>query len=150
MVCISWEDANAYINWLNQKTGKYYRLPTEEEWEYAARAGKATAYYWGSIPNRNHANFLGIKDRDKWEFTSPVGSFTGNSFGLYDIAGNAWEWTSSCWRMTYDDQCKNKNIYVRRGGGWDNDKKNIRSSYRSRDHKIARSYLYGFRVAHDL
>lgn len=150
VVCISWEDAYAYINWLNQKTGKHYRLPTEEEWEYATRAGKATAYYWGSIPDRNHANFLGIEGHDKWEFTSPVGSFTGNNFGLHDMSGNAWEWTSSCWRTTYNHKCTNKNIRVRRGGGWDGNKKNIRSSYRREENKMARSYLYGFRVAHDL
>jgi len=150
VVCISWEDAHAYIRWLSQTTDKSYRLPSESEWEYAARGGKATAFFWGESADRHFANFRGIEGNDQWQYTSPVGAFGGNGYDLYDMAGNAWEWVEDCWRENYKSECKNQQLRTRRGGGWDNYPLNIRHAYRSKDGKIARSYLYGFRVAHDL
>ncbi len=150
VVCISWNDAHAYIDWLSKTTAQTYRLPTEEEWEYAARSGKATAFFWGESPNRHFANFRGIEGEDTWEHTAPVGLFGGNWFDLYDMSGNAWEWVEDCWHENYKNECKNQQLRTRRGGGWDNNPLNIRSAYRNKGGKADRSYLYGFRVAHDL
>lgn len=150
VVCISWIDTQSYIAWLSKLTGKTYRLPTETEWEYAARGGKANPFYWGDQPDHRYANYLGVEGEDRWAFTAPVGLTTGNDFGLHDMSGNAWEWVEDCWRKDYNSECENEDIRVRRGGGWDNLPKSIRSAYRSKGHKSDRSYLYGFRVAHDL
>jgi formylglycine-generating enzyme required for sulfatase activity len=155
VVCISWMDIKTYIEWLNQKTQQHYRLPTEEEWEYAARGGKVTAFYWGSQPSHNFANSQGKEGADHWEFTSPVGQFAGNGFGLHDMAGNVWEWTDSCWKPDYQpanqsnqQDCNNTDsLKVRRGGGWDNLPPSIRAAYRSYGSALERSYLYGFRIA---
>lgn len=150
VVCMSWIDAQSYIAWLSKSTGKSYRLPSESEWEYAARGGKANPFYWGDQPDRRYANYLGVEGDDRWAFTAPVGSTTGNDFGLHDMLGNAWEWVGDCWRKDYNSECENEDVRVRRGGGWDNLPKSIRSAYRSKGYKAARSYLYGFRVAHDV
>ena len=147
VVCISWLDTQAYIQWLNQETQSHYRLPTEAEWEYAARAGKATAFFWGSQPNHAFANSQGVEGADKWEYTAPAGQFAGNSFGLHDMAGNVWEWVDTCWSNSYQADCPELNVKVRRGGGWDNHPPSIRSAYRSSGSTLERSYLYGFRIA---
>ena len=147
VVCISWLDTQAYIQWLNQETQSHYRLPTEAEWEYAARAGKATAFFWGSQPSHAFANSQGVEGADKWEYTAPAGQFAGNSFGLHDMAGNVWEWVDTCWSNSYQADCPEQNVKVRRGGGWDNHPPSIRSAYRSSGSTLERSYLYGFRVA---
>ena len=155
VVCMSWLDTQAYLKWLNQETQSHYRLPTEAEWEYAARAGKATAFFWGSQPSHAFANSLGVEGADKWEYTAPVGQFAGNSFGLHDMAGNVWEWLDSCWSDAYQPaaentalaDCQEHNVKVRRGGSWDNHPPSIRAAYRSSGSTLERSYLYGFRVA---
>lgn len=155
VVCISWADTQNYIAWLNKTTGKTHRLPTEEEWEYAARGGKVTAFFWGSQPNRNFANYQGQGDLDKWQYTAPVGQFSSNAYGLHDMSGNVWEWVQNCWRANYseptlsDDKCI-KHARTRRGGAWDNPPPSVRSSYRSTGEELERSYLYGFRVARSL
>ena len=103
VVCVTWNDANDYAGWLSRKTGKRYRLPTNAEWEYAARAGTTTAYPWGATASHAFANY-GLDEccgpraegRDKWETTSPVGSFPPNGFGLYDMHGNVFEWVETC------------------------------------------------------
>jgi formylglycine-generating enzyme required for sulfatase activity len=155
VVCLSWTDAQAYIAWLNQQNQGQYRLPTEAEWEYAARANKVTAYFWGNPANPDVANALGKAGKDQWEYTAPVGSFISNGFGLHDMAGNVWEWTSTCWTNNYSTSskastCTNEQLHVRRGGGWDNLPPNIRSAYRSSGSTLERSYVYGFRIARDL
>ena len=154
VVCISWKDTQQYLAWLNQKTQNQYRLPSEAEWEYAARAGRVTAIYWGSKGNQRFANYQDVAADDKWVNTAPVGRYVANDFGLHDMSGNAWEWTASCWRASYQmpepEDCKGNGARrVRRGGGWDNSPPSIRSAYRSSGSEIERSYLYGFRVAHD-
>lgn len=154
VVCISWSDTQQYLKWLNTKTKRHYRLATEEEWEYAARAGRVTAFYWGSQGSRSFANYQGVEGKDQWESTSPVGQFESNAFGLHDMSGNAWEWTSSCWRENYQKAAPFCNgsadaQRTRRGGGWDNNPPSIRSAYRSSAHELDRSYLQGFRIAHD-
>ena len=109
VVCITWYDVQDYVNWLSKKTGFIYRLLSEAEWEYAARAGATTAYYWGDTASHEYANYGGdttfgtarAKGRDKWMTTSPVGSFPPNAFGLYDMLGNVMQWVQDCFSPTY-------------------------------------------------
>ena len=103
VVCISWNDAMAYIEWLNQETGKQYRLPTEAEWEYAARAGTETDYWWGNEIGTNRANCDDSGSQWSNKQTSPVGSFAPNPFGLYDTVGNVWEWCADPWHENYEE-----------------------------------------------
>jgi len=110
VVCIAWPDARAYADWLSRRTGKHYRLLSEAEWEYAARAGTASAYPWGNRADRAHLNYgrekgygEGLaKGRDRWVHTSPVGSFPPNRFGLHDMHGNVLQWVEDCLALTYD------------------------------------------------
>jgi formylglycine-generating enzyme required for sulfatase activity len=98
VINVSWNDAQTYIQWLSHKTGKSYRLPSEEEWKIAARAGTTTDYYWGNDVGRNNANCDGCGSEWDNRKTAPVGSFKPNAFGLYDMLGNVWQWTDSCWK----------------------------------------------------
>ncbi len=109
VVCITWYDAQDYVTWLSNKTGFTYRLLSEAEWEYAARAGTTTAYYWGDSASHEYANYgvdttwgIGLaKGRDKWMSTSPVGSFPPNAFGLYDMFGNVNQYLADCFEGSY-------------------------------------------------
>ena len=103
VINVSWQDAQGYVKWLSQETGQRYRLPSEAEWEYAARAGSTTKYYWGDSPSGRQANAY---EDDGWpsdgyEYTAPVGSFQPNQFGLYDMSGNVGEWVEDCWHDNY-------------------------------------------------
>ena len=147
---ISWEDAQSYVLWLSQKTGKTYRLPTDAEWEYAARAGTATAYPWGELPSHNQANYgteaccAGlVSEKDVWEGSSPVGSFPANAFGLYDMQGNVWEWVADC----SDTACTQRGL---RGGSWNSYPSLLRSANRNENLITKRPANYGFRVARTL
>ena len=131
-VCISWNDAQAYVAWLSRRTGKTYRLPSEEEWEYAARAGTTGSRHWGDSPAlacefANVSDLSGAKAQPVWVahpcddgyvFTAPAGSLRANRFGLYDTAGNAWEWTTGCWTEQLGGVSTNCNQRVLRGGSW--------------------------------
>jgi formylglycine-generating enzyme required for sulfatase activity len=108
VVCITWQDAVDYAIWLSQKTGQKYRLLTEAEREYAARAGTTGPFPWGVTASHEYANYgkdqccAGlISGRDRWEYTSPVGSFPPNAFGLYDMHGNVFEWVQDCYTDSY-------------------------------------------------
>jgi formylglycine-generating enzyme required for sulfatase activity len=107
VVCVTWDDVTAYIGWLRQKTGKPYRLPSEAEWEYAARAGSTTAFPWGGKASHEFANYGDenwgplASGRDQWKYTSPVGSFPPNHFGLYDMHGNVLEFVADCFSSDY-------------------------------------------------
>jgi formylglycine-generating enzyme required for sulfatase activity len=110
VVCITWYDAQDYIQWLSKKTGSKYRLLTETEWEYAARAGTTTAYPWGDTPSHEYANYgadagwVGLASgSDKWVATSPVGSFPANRFGLYDMQGNVLQYVEDYFSESYAD-----------------------------------------------
>ena len=138
-VCVSWNDVMAYAEWLSQETGRKYRLPTEAEWEYVARAGTTTAWYWGNNPDQacRYAN-VGDQDskskewnwilhncNDGYAITAPVGMFQANDFGVYDMLGNVWEWTCSVYTSSYSGSekvCVNKNnatdSMAFRGGAW--------------------------------
>ena len=119
VVCITWNDIQDYLSWLSKKTGFTYRLLSEAEWEYAARAGTTTTYYWGDSVSHDYANYgvdtsfgIGyIKGRDKWLNTSPVGSFPPNSFGLYDMSGNVLQYLADCFNGAYTTLPSNGSAY---------------------------------------
>ena len=146
VVCVTWGDAQAYAHWLSQRTGKHYRLLTEAEWEYAARAGSTDAYPWGSAPSHDYANYGGeasytpaASGRDTWLYTSPVGSFPPNAFGLYDMHGNVFQWVQDCHADSYaglpsDGSANNSagcSIRVARGGVWGDTGSVMRSAARN-------------------
>jgi formylglycine-generating enzyme required for sulfatase activity len=109
VVCVTWQDAHDYLRWLSKRTGHHYRLPSEAEWEYAARGGTRTSYYWGRKADHEHANYgpdhgygKGVaKGRDRWIFTSPGGAFPPNPFGLYDMSGNVLQMVEDCFHPDY-------------------------------------------------
>ena len=150
---ISWLDAMAYCIWLSEQTGESYRLPTEAEWEYAARAGTETDYWWGNEMGHNKANCIGSDSPWSGEKTSPVDVFRPNPFGLYDTVGNVWEWTCSKYEDEYNGEEQhffNKtNISEKRairGGSWHNPPNRARASARSGSGPEYRSYTRGCRI----
>jgi formylglycine-generating enzyme required for sulfatase activity len=151
VTCISWNDATAYTKWLSNQTGKNYHLPTETEWEYAARAGTETSYWWGNNIGKNRANCDDCGSQWDEKSTAPVGSFEDNKFGLYDTSGNVWEWTCSEYENKYkgkETQCvTTANHLSVRGGSWFSGMVNLRSSYRYRNTPITRDGDVGFRVS---
>jgi formylglycine-generating enzyme required for sulfatase activity len=122
VIYVSWHDVKAYADWLSQQTGQNYRLPTEAEWEYAARAGTNTKYWWGNEIGANKANCSKKYCKDNFKYTAPVGSFMANPFGLHDTAGNVWEWTCSEYEKPYQGKEKrcvsNASLFALRGGSW--------------------------------
>jgi formylglycine-generating enzyme required for sulfatase activity len=153
VACVSWDDAQAYVNWLKQKTGKNYRLPTEAEWEYAARGGTDTAYPWGNTIGKNQANCYKDLCGDKFDYTSSVGSFAVNPFGLVDMQGNVWEWVQD-WKGDYvvepqqDPQGASKGtLRVLRGGSWNGRPRYVRSADRNDYTPDDRIDFIGFRPA---
>ena len=170
VVNVTWNDALAMCKWLSQAEGKTYRLPTEAEWEYAARAGTSTQYYTGDDPqsllgaanifdadatkNWGRWSSYALAGHDDFAFTSPVGSFAPNAFGLYDMHGNAWEWTADWHDDHYyanspavDPQGPaTGNVRVRRGGSWHTWAFYARSSYRNWNAPDTRYTLVGMRL----
>ena len=157
VVNVSWEDAQAYIEWLSRKTGEGYRLLSESEWEYVTRAGMRTAYWWGDDIGRNRANcdsYCG----DSYSYTAPVGSFSANAFGLYDVHGNVWEWVEDCWNESYRGAPSDGSVWesgdcerrVLRGGSWSYIPRDLRSADRSGLTAGFRDLNVGFRVARTL
>jgi len=136
IVGVSWHDAVAYTKWLSNQTDNIYYLPTEAEWEYAARAGTETKYWWGNDIGKNRANCDGCGSQWDNKQTAPVGSFSANKFGLYDTSGNVWEWTCSEKTDKYNGKeknCINKNSNknrVLRGGSWYSYPRYVRTAYR--------------------
>ena len=159
VIYISWLDATAYAKWLSKQTGQQYRLPTEAQWEYAARAGTNTKYWWGNDLGKNRAACDGCGAKWGWDakrMTAPVGSFAANPFGLYDTAGNVWEWTCSEYENRYkgkEMKCLSKNrsnddsLFVLRGGSWFIDAVRARSANRFRFQRAVRSRNDGARLA---
>jgi len=152
---VSWEDATQYVAWLSRRTGKRYRLLSEAEWEYAARAGTTTPFYTGASITQEQANFVADDKSVYYEQTVDVGSFRPNRFGLHDMHGNAWEWVEDCYNPTYIDAPTNGAAWtsgdcsrrVVRGGSWSNLPSGIRSAFRSKSTISTRYDNYGFRVA---
>ena len=166
VINVSWEDAVAYAGWLSDQTGQRYRLPSEAEWEYAARAGTRTAFWTGDCIDTDQANYDGNYDYQDCgaktgvyrSETVPVGSLPANAFGLHEVAGNVWEWVRDCWNDGYDGAPDDGSAWesgdcarrVVRGGGWDGEPVNIRSAFRFRfTPDVAYGYL-GFRLARAL
>ena len=160
VINVSWDDVQGFIAWLNARTGVDYRLPTESEWEYAARAGSESKYSWGDFIGSNRANCYGYDEcGDRWEKTAPVGSFASNAWGLHDMHGNVDEWVEDCWNDSYvgapgdgsawrSGDCSRRVI---RGGSWNTDYAwDLRSADRSWDARSSRNVnSVGFRVARD-
>ena len=158
VIFVSWNDAQQYVTWLSKLTGKRYRLLSESEYEYAARAGTRTAYPWGNDLGENKANCRGCGSRWDEKQTAPVGSFPPNKFGLYDMVGNVWEWVEDCFHPNYQGapedgsawtsgDCSNR---VVRGGAWYAAQDKLRSADRSGTTPVYRDNLLGFRVARTL
>jgi len=172
-VCVGWKEAQAYVAWLSKKTGQEYRLLSESEWEYAARAGTTTSDYWGDRQDEACAYANGVdfamKTRfpdqeitqpcnDGYIYTSPVGSFKPNAFGLYDMMGNVFEMLADCYERTYQSaptdgspkitaECKCRS---NRGGSWTSTATGFRAAYRDCDKEDTRVVDLGFRVARKL
>ena len=158
MINVSWHDAVAYVQWLSDKTGESYRLPSEAEWEYAARAGSKKKYSWGNDIGHNRANCDGCGSQWDDKRTAPVGSFSPNAWGLYDMHGNLWEWVQDCWNDTYQGAPADGSAWTRgdcslrvlRGGSWGGKPGNLRAAYRVRGTTGKRNNNIGFRVARTL
>ncbi|MDE3113956.1 MAG: SUMF1/EgtB/PvdO family nonheme iron enzyme [Pseudomonadota bacterium] len=153
VIDISWQDAQEFVRWLAARTGRPYRLPSEAEWEYAARAGTTTPYYTGKTIDHMQANFDIFIGK-----TEPVGSYPPNQFGLYDMAGNAWQWVEDCYNNTYRGAPDNGTAWTTgdcgrrliRGSSWYNPASQIRSAQRDDYRPGERLAHAGFRVARDL
>jgi formylglycine-generating enzyme required for sulfatase activity len=153
---VDWNDAKAYLTWLSAKTGHTYRLPTEAEWEFAARAGSTTAYLWGSSFEKDRANCVDCNTIALGKAVES-GTFGANGFGLFDMAGNAAEWVEDCWNETYngapaDGSAWNKpncRERVLRGGSFNSDKRYVRSSARFKYDYDVRYYANGFRAVRE-
>jgi formylglycine-generating enzyme required for sulfatase activity len=154
VICVSAADAGAYAAWLAQVTGGKYRLPTEAEWEYAARAGTESAWWWGASPTAGQANCEGCEGRTRPR-TLEVGGYGKNAWGLFDTAGNVWEWTCSAYSPRLggsETQCvnlKSENQIVMRGGSWATPVDRLRSSVRGYAAMSYASDNVGFRVVRE-
>ena len=158
VINVSWDDAQAYVAWLSGRTGEAYRLLSESEWEYVARAGTATRYWWGNEIGRNRANCVGDRCGDSYDYTAPVGSFPANPFGLYDVHGNVGEWVEDCWNSSYRGAPSDGSAWesgdcsrwrMQRGGSWATNRRFLRSASRS-GYASSRYYINGIRVARTL
>jgi formylglycine-generating enzyme required for sulfatase activity len=174
VVNISWDDAKAYADWLSQRTGKIYRLPSEAEFEYALRGGTTSRYWWGDgTPTHPVENLTGSGDRShsgrRWSNSfrgyrdgywgpAPVMSFAANPFGLYDINGNVSEWVADCWHDNYIRAPGNASAWLNpgcvahvvRGGSWGSSPEQVDSAYRQGANGDVRSGRVGFRVVREL
>ncbi|HRD75780.1 MAG TPA: formylglycine-generating enzyme family protein, partial [Hyphomicrobiaceae bacterium] len=164
VINVSWQDAQEYVAWLSKATGRTYRLLSEAEWEYAARAGTTTPFWWGSTISTGDANYDGNYTyaggakgvyRQK---TEPVNSFKPNPWGLFNVHGNVWEWVQDCYADTYngapDDGVARENdpcsLRVLRGGSWYFNPRRLRAALRSWFGPVDRDDYSGFRVARSL
>lgn len=165
---VSYHTAKELISWLNSETGRKFRLPTEAEWEYAARAGSTDAFLSGVFMSREYGNYGpadccakgydGVSGADKWPFTAPVASFKPNAWGLYDTAGNVWEWMEDCYSENYhgaptDGSAWNTGNCERapmRGGSWTHYSRNVRTANRNENLRVNAVNGYGVRLAEDV
>lgn len=172
VVCVSWSDAAAYAEWLSKKTGRTYRVPSSVEFEYASRAGSSSPWFWGT-DSEKACEYANIGDRtfarmypdrpsfpcdDGYVYTSSVAKFKANAYGLYDMIGNAWEWTNDCFHTdltkapvdgsSYLEEDEGECIYrTPKGGSWISGIAWSRAAVRSRDQAHYKSFMLGFRVA---
>ncbi len=162
-ICVNAHDVDAYLAWLNRKAGStLYRLPSEAEWEFAARGGTSTSRWWGESVGENNANCHGCGSRWDNSLIAPSASFGPNPYGLYDILGNVWQWTADCWNESYTGAPTDGHSWttgdcskrVVRGGSWSNLPVFIRSASRNKADVGGKDFdlfsYVGFRVARDL
>jgi formylglycine-generating enzyme required for sulfatase activity len=158
---VTWDDAQRYVAWLSKMTGEAYRLLTESEYEYAARAGTQTAYPWGDEIGTNNANCNGCGSQWDKKGTAPVGSFAPNGFGLYDMVGNNWAWVEDCYHSNYEGAPADGSAWttacpedrrrrVIRGGSYLTTPEYLRSAFRYNGTTVLRNYGPGFRVGRTL
>lgn len=158
VINVSWNDAQDYVQWLSKQTGKNYRLPTEAEWEYVARAGSQTLFWWGDDIGSNKANCDGCGRQWGKKRTAPAGSFKANAFGLHDTAGNVREWTQDCWHANYSGAPADGSAWLEKGGGdcgrrvvrggsWDYEPRGLRSAFRDWNFSDGTYFNLGFRIA---
>jgi formylglycine-generating enzyme required for sulfatase activity len=155
---LSWDDAQQYLKWLGTVSGKTYRLPTEAEWEYAARGGTATRYWWGDQFATGKANCK--ECGPPWHADSPadIGSFAPNPYGLYDMNGSVWEWVSDCWHNSYKEapgdgrswDQPNCSVRAIRGGSWREGTSYMLSTTRFKYDASVRNGQNGFRIARSI
>jgi formylglycine-generating enzyme required for sulfatase activity len=159
-VMVSWLDAEQYAKWLSQRTGHRYRLPTEAEYEYAERAGSTSPYYWGPDIGKANANCAGCGSSLDGTGSTKVGSFPPNAFGLYDMAGDVFEWVEDCYFETYEGAPSNAEVARQapsgdcamrglRGSSWFNLPSFLRSAYRFRELPGSKSARRGFRLVRE-
>jgi formylglycine-generating enzyme required for sulfatase activity len=173
VVCVSWRDAQAYVTWLSETTGHRYRLASEAEWEYVARAGSRSDFPWGNDPEQGcrYANvydataadaskrFASARCSDGHAGVAAAGQYPANALGVHDMIGNVWEWTQDCYRSPYapgtgdgttvevQGACELRSV---RGGSWRTHMFRQRSSWRGRDPEDRKSDIFGFRVVREL
>jgi len=158
VINVSWDDAVAYTRWLSEQTGKNYRLPSESEWEYAAKAGSEDRYWWGFNVGENRANCKGCGSKFDGKKTAPAGSFAPNPLGLHETAGNVWEWCQDRWHESYEGAPVDGSAWevgddvrrVQRGGSFGSKPRYVRSSARGRGKPVDRYVYLGFRVVRDI
>ena len=158
VINVSWDDAKEYVAWLSSQTRAEYRLPSEAEWEYAARAGSTAKFSWGNEGGGNRANCEQCGSPWDGKGTAPVGAFAPNAWGLHDMHGNVWEWVEDCWNDDYAEAPSDGSAwlsgecYVRvlRGGSWGAPPRVLRVAYRGGITAGYRSNFVGFRVARTL
>jgi formylglycine-generating enzyme required for sulfatase activity/DnaJ-domain-containing protein 1 len=161
VINVSWDDATKqYLPWLSRKTGKSYRLLTEAEWEYAARAGTTTSYSWGNDIGRNRTNCIGCGSQWDNKQTAPAGSFASNGFGLFDMHGNVYQWVQDCYHDSYQNaptdgsvwmqSCEHSGSRVARGGSWNSFSLYLGATGRSWGNTVHRNSNLGFRLARTL
>ena len=165
VVCVNWQDAQAFVGWLSNITGRTYRLLSEAEREYITRAGTNNPFWWGTSISFDQANYDarsvypgGGKKEDFRQRTVPVDSFKPNPWGFYNVHGNVWDWTADCFNpgqggkkdKANADAASDCQMRVLRGGSWFNTPSNLRSANRTSEYSGSRSAITGFRVARDL
>jgi formylglycine-generating enzyme required for sulfatase activity len=160
VINVSWNDARQYAGWIARLTGSPYRLLSESEWEYAARAGATSAYWWGDEIGRANANCKACGSAWDNRQTAPVASFDANAFGLRDLLGNVWEWVEDCWHDRYDGApsdgsawtvaCADDALRVVRGGGWNDDPTDLRAAARYGGPLDIRNAVNGIRIGRTL
>lgn len=152
---VSWDEAQLYLNWLSKVSGKAYRLPTEAEWEFAARGGSSTRYWWGEQMRGGNASCRNCGQPWDADSPPPVGSFVANPFGFFDMNGSVWEWVTDCWHSSYHGAPKDGSAWalpncptrVIRGGSWREDESYMLPTTRFKYDASVRQSQNGFRVA---
>jgi formylglycine-generating enzyme required for sulfatase activity len=155
---VTWDDAQRYVAWLAKMTGRPYRLLSEAEWEYAARAGTTTTYFWGNEIGTGNGNCMGCGSEWENRGPAPIGSFKPNAFGSYEMSGNVWQWLQDCFHPDYNGAPADGSAWTSgdcslrtdRGGSWISGPQNMRLAFRGSYPAGSRNYSLGIRVGRTL